>query len=127
MRPNKVKRLYPRGKAHWQGKVHESLAGSIGEAWLAGDMMHHTYYSWEQYLGKLNQYTTLAAQEKFAQGKRTSVLKAFFHAVFGFVKMFIFKRGFLDGVWGLVMCLMHFMYVLMKYLKLLLLQEENRR
>jgi glycosyltransferase involved in cell wall biosynthesis len=126
MRPDRVRRLYPRLKSRWEGKVHERLALTLPDEWLAGELTHYTYRTWEQYFVKFNQYTTIAARSYKDQGKTASLTGAFAHASFAFINVFFLKKGFLDGSWGLIMSIIYFMYTLVKYLKLILLIEAEK-
>ena len=126
-RPDKVDRLYPREKAYWQGKVHEGLKSELPKEFIEGTLIHYPYENWEQYFTKFNKYTTIWAEDAFARKKETTPLKAIFHAAFSFVKVTFLNFGILDGTMGLVTCLLHFAYTLVKYLKLYHLQQENRR
>ncbi len=125
-RPDKVRRLYPRGKAVWAGAVHENLGSGLSEEFLTGSLDHYTYDSFEQYFKKLNNYTTIWAEEAYGKGKRTNLVEGFIHAVYALFKMVVIKTGFLDGLTGLVVCCFNFTYTLLKYTKLNYLQIQNK-
>ena len=91
----------------------------MGEAGrLEGLLLHYTYETMEQYLEKLNRYTTLAAEEAIARGRRSSLLGAIVRAKAAFLRMFLLRAGFLDGRQGLLLCLCSAFYVLTKYVKI---------
>ncbi|MDR2006988.1 MAG: glycosyltransferase family 2 protein [Acidaminococcales bacterium] len=125
MRPDRVKRLYPRGKAVWEGKVHENLSSALPTEAAKGDICHYTYENWELFLNKVNKYTTIWAQSARARGKKTSLAAAFGHGFFAFCKDFFLKLGFLAGIPGFITCYMHSLYTMTKYLKLLQLQGKE--
>ena len=118
LRPDFVTRLFPREKVEWVNKVHERPICSLPEETLNGYIEHFTYEGWSQYLQKLDQYTTIWSNDAYKNGKRTSLANAFAHATSGFLQMAFFKKGVLDGWLGLALCCNHFIYVLLKYLKL---------
>lgn len=119
MRPDYVARLFPTKAVTWVNPVHEHPETKDLEVGiLAGHINHYTYDSWEQYWKKFNQYTTIWADEAYRRGKKTNLGKAFVHATFGYLKVTIIDRGFLDGWLGLAMCANHFSYTLVKYMKL---------
>src|SRR3977135_1129803 len=68
--PDFQRRLYRRDEAEFAGTVHESLrhAGKIGR--MSGDLLHYTVRSFEEHEANVERYTTLAAQQMFAEGKR---------------------------------------------------------
>lgn len=127
LKPDFVPRLFKTKNVHWVNKVHEKPVCEDQLKVLNGYVKHYTYNSWEQWLAKFNQYTTIWAEDAYTRGKRVSLRKAFGHAVFGFIQMAILKKGILDGGMGLVMSCNHFFYTLMKYLKLLELQRKGEK
>jgi hypothetical protein len=54
----------------------------------------------------------------FTQGKRARVFDLLFRPLTRFIKMYLINRGYLDGIYGLIVSLMGSFYVFMKYLKL---------
>lgn len=125
--PDSVIRLFPAKQVKWQDKVHERPVGSLPVITLSGYLKHYTYRNFEQYIQKMNQYSSIGAENNFAKHKRASVLKDFiFRPFFAFVKMYILKKGFLEGWIGFVLCLNYANYTLNKYVKLKLLSEEKK-
>ncbi len=117
--PEFVTRLFDRQRAGFNDKpVHESIVaeGNVGR--LDGLLRHYTYETMEQYIDKLNRYTTLAAEELHAAGRTTGLLGAVIRAKATFLRMWLIKGGILDGWPGTVLCLASSFYVLSKYTKL---------
>ncbi|MCB1183309.1 glycosyltransferase family 2 protein [bacterium] len=117
--PDHVVRLFDRERAAFNAKpVHEGIetAGTVGR--LPGLLRHYTYETMEQYVEKLNRYTTLAAAEMHAAGRRTSLVQAVVRAEATFWRMFVLQGGLLDGWHGAVLCWSSGFYVLAKYVKL---------
>lgn len=126
LKPDYVARMFKREHVHWVNKVHERPECSDSPIKLDGYVEHYTYPNWEHYFTKFNQYTTIWAQNAYSNGKRTSIMAAYGHAVGAFFHMTVIKAGILDGSMGLVLCCNHFSYTLVKYLKLLELQKKNK-
>ncbi len=117
--PDWVVRLFDRRRAGFNDKpVHESVEvrGETGR--LDGLLHHYTYETMEQYIEKLNRYTSLAAEEMHARGRRVSLVAAIVRAKAAFFRMFFLQGGILDGPAGWVLCLASAFYVLTKYTKL---------
>lgn len=96
-------RLFDRRQAHWSADaVHERVVtdGPVGT--LAGDLLHDSAESLENYLEKQNRYSTLAAESALAAGKRGSALRLLLSPLSRFIKFYFLRAGFLDGVPGLV-------------------------
>lgn len=125
LHPDFVFRMFPTTKVKWINKVHERPVCDLKKEVLNGYIKHHTYRNWEQYEKKFSQYTTIWAEDAYKNGKRTSLGKALVHSLGGFIKMFLFKKGFMDGMLGIVLCCDHFFYTLRKYSKLYDLQKKE--
>ena len=69
--------------------------GGVGR--LDGLLLHYTYETMEQYIDKLNRYTTLAAEEMHAAGRSAGLPSAVVRAKVAFWRMWLFKGGILDG------------------------------
>lgn len=124
--PDYSLRLYPRNSISWQGVVHEAALVSLPVRRLEHHMWHYTYVSWEKYIFKLNQYTTMMAQKMHEQGKCASFADILFRPWFGFIKFYILKSGWRDGKVGFFLACFHIFYTLAKYVKLYELQGQKR-
>lgn len=125
-KPDEVLRLFPTNAVNWEHKVHERPVCNLPKEKLQGFIEHYTYDSWKQWWDKAGHYTTIWAEDNFAKGKRTSLLKCFAHAVYGFIRAYILQLGFIDGWSGLYSSLQHFIYTMIKYLKLYELQQKKK-
>ncbi|MDR1658536.1 MAG: glycosyltransferase family 2 protein [Deltaproteobacteria bacterium] len=121
--PDRVTRLFPRGRVKWERAVHESPETDLPIEKLEGFLEHHTYGDWNRYLDKFVGYARLWAEEEFQNGRRTTALSAVLHAAAAFFKMAVQRLGFLEGSVGWALCWYHGGYTLSKYL--LLLQKQN--
>ena len=123
--PDHVLRMFPREKVQWVGKVHEHPNCPCEIQTLQGYLEHYTYRSWTAWQKKSQLYSSIWAEDAFKRGKKTSKAGVFMHASAGFFKMFFLKLGFLDGWYGFYTCANHFFYTMIKYLKLLELQDKK--
>lgn len=117
--PDYQLRLYRRDRARWQGDyVHESVRvnGRVGT--LAGDLWHFTRRNLAEHHDVLGRYTTLAAESDFAQGKRVGWLSLLVKPPLAFLRSYILKQGFRDGIPGLVIASFAGYYVFLKQAKL---------
>lgn len=125
--PDCVYRLFPRDKVHWVGKVHEHPECDLPKEVLRGKMHHYTYASWHQWLLKADYYTTIWAEERYQQGKRVALGTAFLHASLGALRALLIKAAFLDGWMGIISCVQHGFYTMLKYVKLYELQKNHEK
>lgn len=124
LKPDFVRRMFPRNSVVWINKVHEKPVCTLPCKNLAGYLKHYTYITWEQWEVKFCSYTTIWADEAYANGKRVSLVDVLGHSIGAFIKMFVLRLGFLDGLMGSYLCLTHFFYTMIKYLKLY--QRQHR-
>lgn len=117
--PDWVVRLFDRQRAGFDTRaVHEAVHARGPVLRLQGLLAHEPYATMEQYIAKLDRYTTVAAAELAAQGRRSSPLGAILRAHAAFWRMWVLQKGFCDGWAGTVLCHCSAFYVLSKYLKL---------
>lgn len=124
--PDQALRLFPRTQVTWVNKVHEHPECACKKIILPGMVLHFTYKDWYQWVVKINDYTTIWAQDNFARGKRATYGGSFGHAVYGFLRAYVLQAGFLDGWAGLSAAVQHGYYTFLKYNKLVELQRTHR-
>jgi len=126
--PGYVVRFFKKGEATFNANaVHEGLVvkGKIGT--LQNDIYHFTDPTISHYFRKFNEYTSLAAKQLFAESRRFKVSDVLLRPPFLFFKMFILRKGFLDGLHGFVLAVFSSLYVFTKYLKLWELEKNEDR
>ena len=124
-KPDEVIRLFKTKAVHWEGKVHERPVCGMPKELLNGYIEHYTYENWQDWWNKAGHYTSIWAEDAYKRNKKISLGSAFFHAVYGFFRAYVIQAGFIDGWSGLYSSLQHFIYTLMKYLKLYELQNKK--
>ena len=113
-------RLFHRAHAHWAGvDPHDRVEvdGRVGRI-REGNLEHYTYRSMEDYLDKTNRFSTVSAQEKLKRGRRASWWDLVLRPPFRFGRMYLWRRGFLDGRAGFVLAGLAAYSVFLKYAKL---------
>ncbi len=119
-------RLVRTQKAHYVGGlVHEGLEVNGPLATLTNPVNHFSYDNIEDYFTKFNKYTTLAAKQLYQNGRHFSLLRVLFTLPFEFIKRYILKLGFLDGIRGLFWASFSTYYVCVKYAKLWQLEQNK--
>lgn len=120
-------RLFDRRRARWSDDaVHEKVVtdGLVGT--LAGDLLHDSAETLAIYLNKQNRYTSLAAEMALAAGKRASFGRLCFSPLIRFIKFYLVRQGFRDGLPGLVHIAIGCFNSFMKYAKMLEKQLADR-
>jgi len=120
-------RLFHRGHARWGNEpVHEKIATRSPVLRLRGDLLHDSAETLEKYLDKQNRYTSLQAESLRAAGRRTNACQLVLSPVLRFVKFYLWRLGFLDGVPGLVHIAIGCMNSFNKYAKLKALERASK-
>jgi len=118
--PDYVLRLFRRGAdpRFTDDEVHEALRiqGPVGD--LKHPMIHDTDPTLHHYLDKFNSFTSLGARQLYRSGRRFRLTDLVFRPIFTLFKMYVLRRGFLDGLPGLILCGLSACYVFTKYAKL---------
>ncbi len=120
-------RFYPRLRARYGSQpVHEKLEYEDGLEirQLKGDLLHYTYRDMEHYLVKSAHYAAAWAAPRKAKGRKASLLQGFIHAITCFVRMYIFRAGFLDGKQGFLLAVLSSHSTFVKYADLWVRQQS---
>ena len=119
--PDYQLRLYDRRSGRWNGRrVHESVELEDGRqpGLLRNDLQHYAYRDVSHHLATIDTYTTLAALQWHAEGRRrSSIPGALAHAAFAFLRNYILRGGFRDGSAGLIVSVLNSYYVFLKLAK----------
>ena len=119
-------RLFHRAHGRWsEDPVHEKVVFDSAPARLRGDLMHESGEDLTAYLDKQNRYTTLQAEALFTQGKRARIAQLVLSPWLRFIKFYVLRLGFLDGVAGFTHIAIGCHNSLMKYAKLMALQKRG--
>ena len=124
--PDRVLRLFRRNRGRFDDAlVHERvILDGPGEN-IEEDILHYSYPDLETYMAKFGRYMALGAEELHAKGRRAGLLDLTIRPVASFVKHYVTRQGFRDGVPGLVISTMSSIAVFVKYAKLWELQKGS--
>jgi glycosyltransferase involved in cell wall biosynthesis len=112
-------RLYKKSKGQFNERdVHEAVQIEGKTGYLKSPLEHYTYKDISDYLKRMDRYSTLAAEEMFKNGGKTSLLNLVLRPCFTFFKMFVLQKGFLEGYNGIVLSGLYSSYTFSKYAKL---------
>lgn len=126
--PDYVIRLLPKEGTYVTGFVHPAFHHPYEERRLPEDayMIHYPYRDWDHYFGKLNFYTTLAAEKMQQAGRRAHLADFLLHPLWASFRMYVLRGGWRDGRIGFVLASFHYFYTMAKYVKLYYLGKTNR-
>jgi glycosyltransferase involved in cell wall biosynthesis len=124
--PDTKTRLFKKSAGRWGGKnPHDIIVLNPGKSQikLAGDLLHYSYDSISDHINQTNKFTTIAARTVYESGMRSSLFKIVTRPLLKFLRDYIWKLGFLDGRYGLVICYINALSAFLKYSKLKDLEE----
>jgi glycosyltransferase involved in cell wall biosynthesis len=124
--PDHQLRLYDRRRARWTGdRVHEAVTvdGTIGR--LDHELQHLAYHNISEHLETIDRYTTLAAEQMRAQGRRAGLVHVLGHPPLAFLRNYVLRGGFRDGLPGLMISWLNAYYVFLTFAKLWELNSKH--
>ena len=117
--PQYIMRLFHKkfGRCN-EASIHKSISVQGKTSRLKGDILHYSYKNLAHHISKINDYTSIIAEEHYNRGRRFNPWKAIFAPPAEFLKKFILKRGFLDGYPGFAIAATSAYYSFLKQAKL---------
>lgn len=106
-------------------KVHEGFLVTGERGYLKENFIHFTHNNLHDIFKKINEYSTLEAAELYTT-KKARPINIFINPVAGFLSHYIHRRGYKDGVHGLMVSLIHAATKMMTYMKIWDLQNKEK-
>lgn len=119
-------RLFRKSKTKLTNRlVHEGFEvdGIIGQ--LKNSMLHFSYRNFSDAFTKINHYSTLEAIEK-QNKKKVNAFTIFLTPIFAFLQHYFLRKGFIDGIYGLFVSIMHAITKLQVQLKIWELKNQKK-
>ena len=112
----------------FKGFIHLKPASkkmiSIGDKYF---IWHDAYPSIEKFVAKTNaKYALIEARQMFADGDTFSVYKLLWDPTKTFLKKYLYQRAMLDGVNGLILCVLYANYRFNVWANLWQLEQDNK-
>lgn len=117
-------RLLRRTAAAWGGEdphEHAVLNGTSGR--MTGELRHYTYDDIADQIRRLNSHSTASAKHMAKRGKHASLRHLVVNPIGRFIKFYLLKRGYREGLAGFIVAVIEAWYVHLKYAKLWELQR----
>lgn len=117
---DRVLRLFRRELGRYAGPSDhgevEIATGRVGT--LAARLDHFTFWSWGDWLRKLDRYSQVQAEQWLAEGRKPSFRRLLLQPPLRFLRDYVVHRGFLDGAVGLQVAWSSAFYSFMKQARL---------
>lgn len=122
---DKVIRLFRKDSCRYNGKlVHEEIKTEGKVGYLKNKIIHDSYKGIDNVISKRNKYAELQAKTLYNKGLKPNAFHFLMKPTFRFVKHYFIQKGFLDGFPGFIISFMYFYTVLMRYVKLWLMNRK---
>ena len=120
-------RLFNRNSATWGGiNPHDRVEVKGNKiVTLDGDIQHYSFDSLSEHIQTLDLFTEIGAREIISRDIVVTIISPWTHGLWTFIRLYIFKRGFLDGYAGLVVSVLSGMHAFVKYNKVLFYRWKN--
>lgn len=123
--PDYITRLFRRGAARFSDDVvHERVIVEGKTGTLREPIMHETFVDLDELLQKMNNYSSLAAQEMRHGGRKAGLAGAVLRGLWAFIRTYFFRGGFLDGREGFMLAVATAEGTYYRYAKLMLLDKK---
>lgn len=120
----RVKRFWKKGCATYATCIHGMVSTVEGKDFAISPkrkdlaLKHMHIPSFSAYIEKINRYTDLEQPRFKERGKKFKLSTLIFRPCLEFLKIYVGKKGYKDGVLGLIMAGMHTFYQFSRYAKL---------
>lgn len=128
--PDSKLRLFNRKIGYWGGiNPHDKVVMKPGAriAYVKEDILHWVLSSYEEHLKKVNKFSSIAAEEYYSMGRKTTFASMLGHSFWRFCKAYFLRLGFLDGFNGFVISSLSAYTTFLKYIKLRQLNIAARK
>lgn len=119
--PDKKLRLWNKRLGFFGGSnPHDRfiLHEGASKRFLKGDLLHYAFSTISEHMALVNWYSDIKADNLYAAGRRGSWINILINPVWKFLRDYVVKLGFLDGFYGLVICVISAQAKFLKYAKL---------
>ena len=129
--PDRKLRLFNKEIAHWGGmNPHDEVIAEKDEKinHLKGDLLHHSFFSFEELKKQSERFAKLGAQAYFEKGKKSGLIKIIASPTLRFIRDYFFNRGVFYGSVGFKICVnnSHSTWLKYKYLNNLYKNSKHK-
>lgn len=118
-------RLARKSYGEWQRPVHEVWVGKGKIGKLQHPLLHNAHPSISSFLDKINRYSKIEAEYRRERGRKSSLFAIAVYPIAKFKFNYLVRRGFVDGVPGLILAMMMSYHSYLTWTKLYLLQKQS--
>jgi glycosyltransferase involved in cell wall biosynthesis len=125
--PDHEIRLYKKEKGKWEGGIHAKINVDGKTGALKNYYMHTPYADTAHQIRTIDRYSEAYADDLHRSGRRFHLINMLARPIYRFFRDYVFKRGFLDGIPGLIIIASTMYYVFMKQAKLWEMERKGKK
>ncbi len=119
-------RAFRRARGHWKGSnPHGRVRVEGGSRRVAGDLEHYSYADLSDQIARVQEVSGNEETQLWEAGRRARVSDLVLRPPARFLRCYLLKSGFRDGVPGIVIAAVTAFHVFLKYAKLWELQRRS--
>ena len=123
---DRVLRLFRRDRGRFTDDVvHERVVCDGPVARLNEPLLHYPVARLEDAIRRIDQYSTLGAEQLVASGRKVSVFSGVAHGIGTFLRVYLLKLGFLDGAAGFMLAVANAEGAYYRYMKAWLARQRD--
>lgn len=104
---DRVVRLVRRGTARYPNRrVHADMITRGPAPILRNSMTHYMTDSFDEYARRIEKYSFWGAAQNWKEGRKAGFPEIFGRSIWRFLRTYVFQLGILDGMHGLVFCML---------------------
>jgi len=116
---DRVLRLFRRGKARNENRrVHAQLVATGEPGALKHPMLHLMTHTLDEHIERVVRYSWWGAAQAWREGRRAGLNEVLGRSAFRFFRTYVLQLGFLDGMRGLVFCMLQATGTYLKWARL---------
>lgn len=123
--PDEEIRLYRKDRGSWQGGIHAKVHVNGRVDRLRNRYMHSPYMDTSHQIRTIERYSEAFANDLYSSGRHFHLLNMIGRPIYRLFRDYIFKKGFLDGIPGLIIIASTMYYVFMKHAKLWEMERKD--
>ena len=111
-------RLFRKSKAHWLGRDPHGrveVEGTTGR--LGGELLHYSYRNLADQVARIQFFSDQAAESLVHEGTSFRIRTLILHPPARFLRCYVLRSGFRDGLPGFIIAVSSAFYVFLKYAK----------
>jgi len=116
--PSGQMKLFSKQDFRWEeSEVHPCALLKGPRKALINDIIHYSYKDFEDFINKMNKQTTLEAMKWVRDGRKMGLGKALWRTCDRFMRTFIRKKAYKDGLTGFMISIFGGLYQILSYVK----------